>query len=228
MPDPKLRVIFEDNHLIAINKPAGLLVHDDNTGDETALQKVKDYIKVRYNKPGDVFLNLVHRLDRPVSGVLLFARTSKALTRMNDIIKERKIEKTYKAVVAARPNPLEGTLINYLQKDKSRNISSVVKSNKKDAKYCELNYKLELSFSERHILNVDLLTGRSHQIRVQLSHAGMPIVGDVKYGYDKPLRDSSIALHCSDMSFIHPVKKEKIRITASIPDTDFWNTMKQF
>ena len=115
MPDPLLRVIYEDNHLIAINKPAGWLVHEDNTGDGTALQKVKEYIKVRYNKPGDVFLNLVHRLDRPVSGVLVFARTSKALSRMNDIVKKREIEKKYLAVVANRPSPLEGKLTNYLQ-----------------------------------------------------------------------------------------------------------------
>lgn len=226
MIDPPLRVIYEDNHLIAINKPAGWLVHEDNTGDGTALQKVKEYIKLRYDKPGDVFLNLVHRLDRPVSGVLLFARTSKALTRMNELIKQRNIEKSYLAVVANRPVPLEGTLQNYLQKDRSRNVSAVVKSNKKDAKFCELNYKLKLAFTEKYLLDIDLMTGRSHQIRVQLAHAGMPIIGDVKYGFPKPLRDSSIALHCSDMTFVHPVKKEKVRISASIPDTDFWNSLK--
>lgn len=227
MIDSSLKVIFEDNHLIAINKPAGWLVHEDHTKDESALEKVKQYIKLKYNKPGDVFLNLVHRLDRPVSGVLLFARTSKALTRMNELMKARDIEKRYFAVVGIRPNPLEDTLVNYLVKNKKTNISSVTKENKADAKYCELDYKLHLAYSDKYMLKIRLKTGRSHQIRVQLSHKGMPIYGDLKYGFATALPDSSIALHCAEMSFVHPVKKELIRISASLPDKEFWNRMKQ-
>lgn len=227
MVDPALKVIYEDNHIIAINKPSGWIVHEDHTKDESALDKVKEYIKLKYDKPGDVFLNLVHRLDRPVSGVLLFARTSKALTRLNETIKAREISKIYLAAVANKPNPLEGKLINYISKNRSTNISSVTKETKGDAKYCELDYKLNAAHANKYILKINLKTGRPHQIRVQLSYKGMPIIGDLKYGFPTALTDQSIALHCSEMSFIHPVKKELIRITANLPKTEFWNSLKQ-
>ncbi len=220
--DPDIKIIFEDNHLVAINKPSGWLVHADRTEDITALDRIKYYIKVRYNKPGDVFLNTVHRLDRPVSGILLFAKTSKALSRMNEMVKARKISKKYLCLVEQRPEPIKGKLVNSIAKNKKKNVSFVTNNKKFKPKSCTLHYELLLSYTNKHLLEIDLETGRSHQIRVQLSHNLSPILGDIKYGAKRILDDASIALHCSEMSFIHPVKKEPVRITARVPDNVDW------
>ena len=205
-----LQVIYEDNHLIAINKPAGLLVQGDRTGDTPLSEMVKLYIKFRYHKPGDVFLGLIHRLDRPVSGVLLFARTSKALSRMNKLFKERKVEKCYWAVSKTRPQPIEGQLQHYLLKDHKKNKSFALRQPGKKsqgAKLSKLNYKLLAELGGDHLIEVIPYTGRPHQIRVQLSSIGCPIIGDLKYGFPQANADGSIHLHSRSLSFIHPVKK---------------------
>lgn len=225
----KLRVLYEDNHLIAVDKPAGWLVQGDETEDTPLVDFVKQYIKIRYNKPGDVFLGVVHRLDRPVSGVTIFARTSKALTRMNAIFKEREAQKTYVAVVNARPNPLEGKLVHYLAKDRTRNVTHAYnRPRTKDAKHAELDYRLLASIAHHHLIEVKPLTGRPHQIRVQLSKLGCPIRGDLKYGSTERNRDGRIHLHSQQLSFIHPVKKEPVHIYAEMPDEQIWRTFGQF
>lgn len=222
-----LQVIHEDNHLIAVNKPAGILVHADITEDATLEEYVKKYIKIRYNKAGDVFLGVIHRIDRPVSGVVIFARTSKALTRMNQLFKDREVEKTYWAITRERPSPPENTLVHYIAKDKKINKARTYEGNSKrsqaaKAKRSELSYELLASMDNRNMLKVSPKTGRPHQIRVQLSKIGCPIVGDLKYNYPSPLRDGSIALHSRSLSFIHPVKKEPVVITAAPPVNQVW------
>lgn len=228
----QLQVLFEDNHLIAINKPAGYLSQSDVTGDVSMVEAVKAYIKQRYNKPGDVFLGLVHRLDRPVSGVLLFARTSKGLTRMNKLFAERKVEKTYWAVVGEQPSPTEGKLKGFIYKDKTKNKSKILPkadSNRhQGAKSAELSYALKGRIGRNVLLEVRPKTGRPHQIRVQLSHNGTPIRGDIKYGYREPNEDGNIHLHSRSLAFIHPVKKEPVLITAAVPRGDqIWELFKE-
>ncbi len=218
-----LTVIYEDNHLIAINKPVGSLVHGDETGDETLADKVKQYIKVRYNKPGDVYLGVIHRLDRPVSGVIIFARTSKALTRMNKMLQEKSIQKTYVAIVSKRPEELSGKLVHFIAKDEKKNIVRAYASKKSGAKEAILTYELKGELDGKVLLEVNPLTGRPHQIRAQLSKIGCPIVGDLKYGAEYPLPDQSIALHCREMSFMHPVKNEMVVIRADVPSKFPWN-----
>jgi len=218
-----VKIIYEDNHFIAVNKPAGVLVHSDETGDSTLADAVKMYIKDRYNKPGDVFLGVIHRLDRPVSGVTLFARTSKGLSRMNRLFQERKVEKNYVAIINKRPEPLEATLTDYLYKDKSKNVSRIHQSDRKGAKKSTLDYSLRAGINGYYLLNVNPITGRPHQIRVQLSAQGFPIVGDLKYGYPRPTQDKSICLHCEKLSFIHPVKNEPVTIEADLPTTEYWS-----
>lgn len=226
-----MEILFEDNHLIAINKPAGLLVHGDETGDETLSDMVKAYIKINYDKPGEVFLGVPHRLDRPASGVMVFARTSKALERMNKIIADRQIEKTYWAVTGARPKPIVGSLTHYLLKDHEKNKTKVFdrpSNRSKDAKKSELDYELIGEIGDCFLLKINLKTGRPHQIRAQLAYIGTPIRGDHKYGYFKPNRDKSIHLHCRSMSFEHPVKKEMITIKADPPNDQVWNLFQAF
>ena len=223
-----LQIIYEDNHLIAVNKPARMLVQGDETGDVPLSEYVKQYIKLRYKKPGDVFLGTIHRLDRPVSGVVVFARTSKALTRMNKLFQERKVEKTYWAVVAERPEPIIGTLQDYILKDSQKNIAKAydkVGNRTKNAKLSELSYELIKAIGSIHLLKVIPKTGRTHQIRVQLSKIGCPIWGDVKYGFRKANQDGSIHLHCKKLSFVHPVKLEKVEIEADPPATQLWNEL---
>ncbi len=221
-----LQVIFEDNHLIAVNKPAGMLVHADRTGDTALNEYVKEYIKLQYDKPGAVFLGTIHRIDRPVSGVVVFARTSKALSRMQAIFRERKIEKTYWAVTAQRPDPLEDHLVHYLVKDRIKNKAKAydqLSRRAAKAKKSELDYKLIGSLGDSHLLEVKPLTGRPHQIRVQLAKVGLPIRGDLKYGYPRSNSDGSIHLHCRRLSFVHPVRKEPVVIEALPPDEVTWN-----
>ena len=217
-----LAVLFEDNHLLAINKPSGVLVQGDATGDKPLVEICKEYIKVNYNKPGDVFLGVVHRLDRPVSGVVVFARTSKALERMNALFRDRETKKTYWALVANKPVKDEDTLVHWLIKDEKKNKTTAFKREHPEGLRSELKYKIIGYKSGFYMLEVNPITGRSHQIRVQLASMGCPIVGDVKYGYPELNADASICLHSHDLRFVHPVKKEPIHITAALPKNDFW------
>jgi len=218
-------ILFEDNHLLVVNKPAGLLVQGDETGDITLADQAKAYIKERYKKPGDVFLGIVHRLDRPVSGAVILARTSKALERMNALFAERKVEKKYWAVVKKRPNADSGILTNYLYKDTERNTTHVIDKPSRrhpDAKLSELKYTIVGNLYGDTVLEVEPATGRSHQIRAQLAHIGSPILGDLKYGYPTPNADASIHLHCSSMAWIHPVTKEYMKVVAPLPNEPTW------
>lgn len=223
-----VQVLFEDNHLIAVNKPAGWLVQGDETGDKPLSEYVKEYIKIRYEKPGNVYLGVIHRLDRPVSGVVVFARTSKALSRMNQLFKERKIEKTYWAITDQRPDPLSGQLVHYIDKDRSRNVAHAhLKQRSKDAKRSVLDYELIAEIGNNFLLKVTPHTGRPHQIRVQLAQIGCTVKGDVKYGYGKPNPDGWIYLHCRRLAFEHPVKKEQVRITADPPYEQTWDLFRE-
>ena len=219
----RLDVIYEDNHIIAVNKQVGDLVQGDQTGDSTLADDVKAYIKKKYNKPGDVFLGIVHRLDRPVSGVVLFARTSKALTRLNKMFQDKTIKKTYWAIVDKRPDNEEGRLEHYIKKNQEKNKSNLYDRERSGAKKAILNYKLILSFTNYHLLEVDLETGRHHQIRAQLSRMDCHIKGDLKYGAKRSNPDGGISLHARSITFEHPVKKEDITITATPPDENLWN-----
>jgi len=217
-----LLVLYEDNHLLIVNKAAGVLVQGDETGDIPLVELCKKYIKEKYNKPGEVFLGVVHRLDRPVSGVVVFARTSKALERMNELFRDRQTKKIYWAVVKNKPKEESGTLVHWLVKNEKNNkVTAFVKENK-EGQRSELNYRLLKNQSGFNLLEVNPITGRPHQIRVQLASIGCVIVGDVKYGYDSPNSDKSICLHARQLTFIHPVKKETISIDAPLPKHEVW------
>jgi 23S rRNA pseudouridine1911/1915/1917 synthase len=220
-------ILFEDNHLLVVNKPNGLLVQGDRTGDETLSDAVKEYIARKYKKPGDVFLGVVHRLDRPVSGVVIFTRTSKALERMNKLFHDREIKKTYWALVKNRPPQVEDELVHWIRKNTKINKALASDSDSKGGQKAILTYRLVARLSEYYLLEVKPETGRPHQIRVQLAKIGCPISGDVKYGSDKANRDASIHLHARSVEFIHPVKKEPVRLTAGIPSDDqIWQMFK--
>lgn len=226
-----LQVLYEDNHIIAINKPAGYLVQGDQTGDVTMADYVKEYIKIQYNKPGDVFLGTIHRLDRPVSGVLLYARTSKGLSRMNELFKNRAVDKVYWAITVAQPDPMEGELVHYIRKDKDRNLARAydfMSNRAEGAKKAELSYKVLGRLAGNVLQEVRPKTGRPHQIRVQLSKNGTSIRGDVKYGAPSTNEDGNINLHCRSLSFIHPIKKERIKITATPPRENVWQLFSDF
>lgn len=224
MQQEYLDVLYEDNHLIAINKPAGWLAQGDETGDEPISEAVKRYIKAKYNKPGDVYLGTIHRLDRPVSGVLLFARTSKALERMNKMFQDRQVEKKYIAIVEERPKELSGTLEHFLLKDHAKNITTAFNTQRyKDAKKCRLTYRLIGELGDHCALEVIPETGRSHQIRAQLAKIGCPIRGDVKYGARRHNQDGRIHLHSFSLTFIHPVQKEEITIMSFPPHEQLWD-----
>jgi len=213
----RFQVLYEDNHLIAVNKPGGTLVQGDATGDKTLGDQVKNYIKHKYKKPGDVFLGTIHRLDRPVSGVVVFARTSKALERMNKLFRDREVKKTYWAITNQQPDPIAGTLVDYIFKNSAKNKATAldrVSNRHPDAKRSELSYSLIGRIGHNVLLEVDPLTGRPHQIRVQLAKIGCAIRGDVKYGFHEANRDQCIHLHCRSLDFVHPVKKEPVHIFA--------------
>lgn len=217
-----LDVIYEDNHLLIINKPAGMLIQGDSTGDKPLVEHAKDYLKQKYNKPGAVFLGVVHRLDRPVSGVVCFARTSKALERMNALFKDRKINKLYWAVTKKKPRKKENTLTHWLKKDGTKNITTSYDYAEKGALKATLHYEYLGTLNEHHLIEVRPVTGRPHQIRVQLATEGFPIKGDLRYGFHQPNSDKSINLHARRLDFIHPVKKEPVIAIAGLPRNDFW------
>lgn len=218
-----LQVLFEDNHIIIINKRAGDITQGDKTGDKPLSDVVKDYVKDKYNKPGNVFIGTVHRLDRPTSGIVIFARTSKALERLNKMLRDKTINKTYWALVKNKPKKESDTLIDFLKKDTKKNKSFVYKKEIEGSKKATLHYKTIKKLDNYTLLEIDLETGRHHQIRTQLSFIGSPIKGDLKYGFDRSNKDGSISLHARKIEFIHPVSKENISLIAPTPDDIIWN-----
>ena len=222
----EIMILYEDNHLIAVDKPPGVLVHADETGDMTLSDAIKNYIKEEYDKPGNVYLGVIHRIDRPVSGVVLFAKTSKALARMNRLFQERKVTKTYRAIVNKRPEPIEGMLTANLSKNVKKNRAHIHTSAKK-GKESETFYSLLAGLNGYYYLHVEPITGRSHQIRAHLKSNGTPIVGDLKYGYSRPNQDKSICLHCNALEFIHPVTKEEMYISSRIPRKEYWSFFQE-
>ncbi len=219
-------VLYEDNHLIAVYKENNELVQGDITGDETLADRVKAYIKQTYKKPGDVFLGICHRIDRPVSGVVLFARTSKALTRLNKMFQDGEINKKYLAIVKEGPPDIAEELTHYLKKNEKKNKTFAYYNEVKGSKIAKLKYEVISRTDRYYLLGIDLLTGRHHQIRSQLALIGSPIRGDLKYGYPRSNKDGGISLHARSISFIHPVKKELVTITAPLPEKDIWQLFK--
>lgn len=218
-----MEILYEDNHIIAVNKQVSDIVQGDKTGDEPLSEKIKGYIKKKYDKPGVVFLGVTHRLDRPVSGALLFARTSKALTRLNKMFLEKEIEKTYWAIVKEKPEKESDTITHYIVRNQQKNKSFAYDKEVKNSKKASLSYKLIASSNNYHLLEVDLHTGRHHQIRCQLAKIGCPIKGDLKYGFPRSNPDGGISLHARKISFIHPVKKEQVEIVAYTPKDSLWD-----
>ena len=222
----KLEVLYEDNHLIAVNKPAGLVVQDNEHGLASLEHHVKSHIKIKYNKPGAVFLGCIHRLDTNVTGIVLFARTSKALTRMNDQFKNRLIQKTYAALIRRKPQPMAGTLEHWLKKDPKQNKTKLYHEQQDGSKKAILHYEFINTANHCFLLKVRPITGRPHQIRVQLARTFTGIVGDVKYGQTKPTSDKSIYLHALGLSFVHPVSKENLNLHAPMPEFGNWKFFK--
>ena len=221
-----MTVLYEDNHIIAVNKTCNEIVQGDKTGDTPLSEIVKAYIKDKYNKPGEVFLGVTHRLDRPTSGVVLFARTSKALTRLNEMFKSHEqIRKTYWAIVQGCPKVPEARLENYLTRNETLNKSFIAKPGAKEAKLAVLTYKTLVKGEHYTLLEINLETGRHHQIRCQLAAIGCPVKGDLKYGAKRSNPDGGISLHARQIAFIHPVKKEPICITAPVPNDSLWQQL---
>lgn len=214
--------MYEDNHLIAVNKRAGDIVQGDKTGDAPLSEVVKQFLAEKYNKPGAVFLGVVHRLDRPTSGIVLFAKTSKALARLNKMFAERKTEKIYWAVVKNLPPIMEGTLEHFLKRNAKQNKSYAHQQKVPDSKKAILHYKLLKDLNHYYLLEIKLETGRHHQIRAQLAAVGCPIKGDLKYGFDRSNADGSIHLHARKLTLVHPVKKVEITVEAPLPDDNLW------
>ncbi len=219
----ELQILYEDNHVIVINKKASDIVQGDKTGDETMPDQIKEYLKVKYEKPGNVFCGVVHRLDRPTSGAVVFARTSKALERLNAQFRDKETNKIYWAIVETKPAKSEDTLVHFLKKNEKQNKSYASQTETPGSKKAILHYKLIASSDKYHLLEVRLETGRHHQIRVQLSTIGCLIKGDVKYGARRANPDASISLHARYLDFIHPTSKEIIKITAPVPNDALWN-----
>ena len=221
-----MTVLYEDNHIIAVNKTCNEIVQGDKTGDTPLSEIVKAYIKDKYNKPGEVFLGVTHRLDRPTSGVVLFARTSKALTRLNEMFKSHeKIKKTYWAIVQNAPKQPQARLENWLVRNEKQNKSYIASPNAKDAKLAVLTYSTIATSDNYTLLEIQLETGRHHQIRCQLAAIGCPIKGDLKYGAKRSNPDGGISLHARKIAFIHPVSKQEICITAPIPNDSLWRAI---
>lgn len=222
-----MQVIYEDNHIIIVNKAPGEIVQGDKTGDKPLCEIVKEWIKEKYNKPGNVFLGVAHRLDRPVAGLVVFAKTSKALTRLNEMFRNGDVHKTYWAITANAPVECEATLTHYISTVEKNNKSYASLVPKKDTKEARLHYKLIASSDRYHLIEVNLLTGRKHQIRVQLSAIGCPIKGDLKYGAKRSNPDGSISLLSRRVQFIHPVSKIPIDVTAPVPDDNLWKVLEK-
>lgn len=218
-----LEILFEDNHLIVVNKKPGDLVQGDKTNDEPLSEIIKKHLKQRDHKSGNVFLGVIHRLDRPTSGVVVFAKTSKALTRMNELLKKKELEKTYWAVVKNKPKEDAATITSFLKKNPKNNKSTSYQKEAAGSKKAVLKYELKCSLDYYHLLEVLLLTGRHHQIRCQLAQIGCPIKGDLKYGFDRSNADGGIHLHARKVSFLHPVKKEKVVIVCNPPKDPIWD-----
>ena len=220
-----LQILHEDNHIIVVNKRVGDIVQGDKTGDKPLSDVVKEYIKVKYNKPGEVFLGVVHRLDRPTTGIVVFARTSKALTRMNELFSNRETQKTYWAIVKNKPLNSEDKLVHYLKRNEKNNTSKAHLKEVPESKLASLNYKIIATLQNYFALEINLHTGRHHQIRAQLSAIGSPIKGDLKYGFDRSNPDGGIHLHARKLVFVHPVSKENIEIIAPTPNDVIWNAI---
>ncbi|WP_165732489.1 RluA family pseudouridine synthase [Polaribacter sp. 20A6] len=218
-----LQILFEDNHIIIVNKRAGDITQGDKTGDKPLSDVVKEYIKDKYSKPGNVYLGVVHRLDRPTSGIIIFAKTSKSLERLNKMLREKTIHKTYWAVVKNSPKKEKDTLINFLKKNPKNNKSTAYAKEIDGSKKAILHYAVIKKLDNYSLIEVDLETGRHHQIRSQLSNIGCPIKGDLKYGFDRSNKDGSIHLHARRIQFIHPVTKEQVTVTAPTPKEVIWN-----
>jgi 23S rRNA pseudouridine1911/1915/1917 synthase len=225
---PAFSVIYEDNHLLVVNKSAGILVQGDATGDVPLVEICKEYIKKKFNKPGAVFLGVVHRIDRPVSGIVVLARTSKSLERMNELFRSKQTKKTYWAVVKNKPAKDEGNLVHWLIKDEKKNKTQAYTQERPGALKSELTYKIIGQEYGHWLLEVNPVTGRPHQIRVQLATMGCAIRGDLKYGYAEPNADGSICLHSRKLQFIHPVKKELAEFEAPLPDIPEWKPFLKF
>lgn len=220
-----MKVVYEDNHIIIVNKCSGEIVQGDKTGDKPLSDTVKEYIKQKYNKPGNVFLGVVHRLDRPVSGLVVFAKTSKALSRLNDMFRTGDVHKTYWAIVKRRDIAMEGTLTDWLTRNERQNKSYAHEREVPGAKKAVLKYKVRAVADNYMLIEVTLLTGRHHQIRCQLSHMGCPIKGDLKYGAPRSNPDGSISLLSRRVEFVHPVSKETIVAYADVPDDRLWHDL---
>lgn len=220
-----MTVLYEDNHIIIVNKTCSEIVQGDKTGDKPLSEIVKEYLKEKYNKPGNVFCGVTHRLDRPVSGIVVFAKTSKALSRLNEMFKRKEIKKTYWAIVKNTPKASEGTLTYYLVKNEKQNKSYAYDTEKPNSKLAILHYKLIARSEKYNLLEIDLETGRHHQIRCELAKIGCPIKGDLKYGFERSNPDGGISLHARHISFIHPVSKELIEVSAPLPDDRLWKAL---
>ncbi|WP_374548383.1 RluA family pseudouridine synthase [Flavobacterium sp.] len=222
-----LQILHEDNHIIVVNKRVGDIVQGDKTGDKPLSEIVKEYIKEKYNKPGEVFLGVVHRLDRPTTGIVVFARTSKALERLNAMFSNRETQKTYWAVVKNKPPKTSDILVHYLKRNPKNNTSKAHLKEVPDSKKASLDYTIIKELNNYSVLEINLHTGRHHQIRSQLQAIGCPIKGDLKYGFDRSNPDGGIHLHARKLSFIHPVTKEQLTVIAPTPNDTLWNDVKQ-
>jgi 23S rRNA pseudouridine1911/1915/1917 synthase len=220
-----LQILHEDNHIIVINKRVGDIVQGDKTGDKPLSDVVKEYIKDKYNKPGDVFLGVVHRLDRPTTGIVVFAKTSKALTRLNDLFKNRETQKIYWAVVKNKPDKVSDNLIHYIKRNEKSNTSKAHIKEVADSKMASLDYKIMKQLTSYYVLEIELHTGRHHQIRAQLSAINCPIKGDLKYGFDRSNPDGGIHLHARKLTFIHPVTKINTTLEAPVPNDVVWKAI---
>jgi 23S rRNA pseudouridine1911/1915/1917 synthase len=221
-----MTVLYEDNHIIIVNKTVSEIVQGDKTGDKPLSEIVKEYLKEKYNKPGNVFIGVTHRLDRPTSGIVVFAKTSKALPRLNDMFKNKEVSKTYWAIVKNAPKQSEGTLKHYLVRNEKQNKSYAYDTEKPNSKLAILHYKTIARSDNYNLLEIDLETGRHHQIRCQLAKIGCPIKGDLKYGAERSNPDGGISLHARKVSFIHPVSKELIEVTAPVPEDNLWKAFQ--
>ena len=220
-----MTVLYEDNHIIIVNKTASEIVQGDKTGDTPLSETVKQYLKEKYHKPGNVFIGVTHRLDRPVSGLVVFAKTSKALSRLNEMFKNSEVKKTYWAIVKQTPAETEGELVNYLVRNEKQNKSYAYDTEKPGSKKAILHYRLIARSDNYCLLEVDLKTGRHHQIRCQLAKMGCPIKGDLKYGFPRSNPDGSICLHARRVRFVHPVSKELIDVVAPVPSDNLWRSL---